>query len=822
MQQSTVPWKVSWGMNRTVVLTALALAPIHFGLAKLARALSYQDGSTVIWFSSGVFLVAVLLLGCRIWPALLLVDWLNNYLLFYPNNPSFSFLIAVIDITDPLVTAFLIRRFIKRSNPLERSQDIFKFVLLLMVNPVFSATFAMTALCAIGVTAWADFASAWRTWLMSVIAGMLIVAPVGLSWFHSFSVQNNAAKIDFTKPNPMAQSRSHSILELICLVLLVIAVSRAAFWSGYPIEYMMIPLLIWSTFRFGQRESTLLVLLISIISIFGTAHGFGSFARGSVSLSLGLLQSFICVLSSTTLVLGAVLAENRRANTKLKQANDELEHRVEERTAELREAKRLADRANQAKSEFLANMSHELRTPLNGILGYAQILRKKSLNPAEQKGIEIIYQCGSYLLTLINDVLDLSKIEARRMELFPKEFHFPSFLEGVIEMCRIKAEQKGITFSYQPDVPLPDGIHADEKRLRQVLINLLSNAIKFTDQGGVTFAVRIEPAIDSNAFPTSAGQNTKLLKIRFQIEDTGVGLASEQLEKIFLPFEQVGSAVKQTEGTGLGLAISQEIVRLMGSTIEVESEPGKGSIFRFDVVLPEAREWRTASRKMQFGEITGFEGEPRTILVVDDLWENRSVLRNLLEPIGFEIVEANHGEEGLTIAAQIRPDLIVTDLAMPIMDGLTMVSHLRQSAELCDVPIIASSASVFELNRQEAINAGCDDFVPKPVQADELLEKLQHQLQLQWIFRSQALSSKPVVLPSTATEPILPPPAELVSLYEAVQRCRVVAIQAEAQRIRQLDARYCAFADQVSALADEFEMDAIAQLIQPHLSNALS
>jgi len=277
----------------------------------------------------------------------------------------------------------------------------------------------------------------------------------------------------------------------------------------------------------------------------------------------------------------------RESFNKLERTNEQLEIRVEERTVELKEAKINADAANKAKSEFLANMSHELRTPLNGILGYAQILQgSKNMTEKEHKGIGIIDQCASHLITLINDILDLSKIEDQKMELHPEPFHFSSFLEGVADICRIKAEQKNINFNYKFDHNLPIGVESDEKRLRQVLINLLGNAIKFTNSGEVNFEVSL---VDNQE--TEVNQHQKYYIVRFKIIDTGVGMTEAQLEKIFLPFEQVGNIQKQSEGTGLGLTISQQIVGLMGSVLEVESFSGKGSRFWFDVEIPEAKEW---------------------------------------------------------------------------------------------------------------------------------------------------------------------------------------------------------------------------------------
>lgn len=383
----------------------------------------------------------------------------------------------------------------------------------------------------------------------------------------------------------------------------------------------------------------------------------------------------------------------------------------------LEEAYHKAEVANRTKSQFLANMSHELRTPLNGILGYAQIFsRDKSLTHKQQEGIRIIQRSGEYLLSLINDILDLSKIEAQHMELHPTDFNLIAFLQAVNELIDIRAKQKGISFIYEPLSQLPQIVHTDEKRLRQILINLLGNAIKFTEHGGVTFKMKY--------------QTNQLI---FYIEDTGIGIAAKDLDIIFEPFQQISNSLNdKTEGTGLGLSITKKLITMMSGELTVTSELGKGSQFSISLPITAIQHSLTESSTKKKAIITGFTGAKKKILVIDDKWENRSVIVNLLTPLGFEIIEANNGQEGLEKLNQILPDLIMTDLVMPVMDGFEFVRQIKKMPQFDSIPIIALSASFLEYKPKSDVEYAA--FIPKPFQVDDLLTNLQQQLNLTWIY----------------------------------------------------------------------------------------
>ncbi|OQW91486.1 MAG: hypothetical protein BWK79_16735 [Beggiatoa sp. IS2] len=488
----------------------------------------------------------------------------------------------------------------------------------------------------------------------------------------------------------------------------------------------------------------------------------------------------------------------------LQEVVEERTEQLTKRNAELAVARDQAMAANKAKSAFLANMSHELRTPLNGILGYSQIFnRDKNLTPQQREGIHIIQRSGEYLLTLISDILDLSKIEAGKIELYPTDFHFKQFLKGIADLFTMRAMQKNIEFIYDFSERLPEGIHADEKRLRQVLINLLSNAIKFTEKGRVRFKVDFY-------------RN----KTYFKIEDTGIGIAESDLEKIFLPFQQTGEATYRSEGTGLGLSITKTLVEMMGGQLCVESILGQGSSFwmELDLTLATTSFAETAVPPTVIGyQIpVGINITRYKILVIDDKRENCLMLINSLTPLGFDVIEAEGGQIGISKTLEFQPDIIITDLMMPEMDGFETTRQIRAISEFKEIPIIAASASVFEHHHQESINAGCNDFLAKPIREESLFNTLEKYLKLSWIYeqpKSQPIESAENDIKDDA----VPSSAQATVLHEYAMLGEIDNILDYVEQLEQTNPELKFFIHQVRELTDNFDIDQLRTLTQKYM-----
>lgn len=387
----------------------------------------------------------------------------------------------------------------------------------------------------------------------------------------------------------------------------------------------------------------------------------------------------------------------------------------------LEQAKEAAESANRAKTEFLASISHELRTPMNAILGFTQILQRETdMSLRHREFLNSIRRSGSHLMTLIDDLLDLSKIESGRLEIARSIFGFGDFLESIAEMFVLRARQKGLNFRFQKADPLPDFVFGDEKRLRQVLINLLSNAVKFTEQGQAEFRVfhRDDAA-------------------RFEIQDTGPGIADRDLERIFAPFERLEYHASG-EGSGLGLAISKRLVELMQGRLEVRSELGQGSLFLITLPLPTAS--RGSARKVSRQPVAGYEGETRRILMVDDNPDNLTILRAVLDTVGFATETAESGREALEKFEVFHPDLMLVDLVMPEMDGTETVQRLRATERGQAIKVVAVTANAFEDTRRMCLASGFDDFITKPLDMDDLFDLIQAGLGLTWRYAAEDAS----------------------------------------------------------------------------------
>jgi signal transduction histidine kinase/CheY-like chemotaxis protein len=537
---------------------------------------------------------------------------------------------------------------------------------------------------------------------------------------------------------------------------------------------------------------------------------------------------------------------------------DEIELRlaaqkVGQLNTELAKAKESAEVANVAKSTFIANMSHELRSPLNVILGFAQLMKKsQSLAPEHRENISIITRSGEHLLTLINQVLNLSKIEAGRTTLNTTNFDLYRLLDDLEDMFQLKADERNLQLIFERSPDVPQYVRTDEVKLRQVLINLLNNAIKFTKKGGVTLKVKSQNPLgappDSGTYlPNLAQSNVKSedntsscsfpilnSQLHFEIEDTGSGISPDELETIFEAFVQSQAGRESQEGTGLGLPIARKFVQLMGGEITVSSEVGCGTIFQFDISISIVDtadiEPKPATRRI----IALEPNQPRyRILIVDDQWSNRQLLVKLLSPLGFELKEAKNGKEAIEVWDEWKPHLIWMDMRMPVMDGYEATREIKaremarwgngemerlsnsksknQTAQ--STAIIALTASTFEEEQALVLSAGCDDFVRKPFCEAAIWDAMNKHIGVRYVYDEPANEVDQTQIEAAAlTADAL---AALSNSWITELHQAVAAADSELafNLIQQIEANHATLAKALSKLVDDFEFEKIESWI---------
>lgn len=782
---------------RLIVINICLTIAYVIGVKLSLNLASLNKEVAAIWLPSGMTLAAVLLFGSKVFPAIIFGSLIGHFNGLDSLKPLSNFIVnntAMIlgNCLQPLFASLVIKKYSNIQTLFSQINSIIIFILAGFFSPIISASIIVTTSCLTDLYPWGKYWIYWLTlWIASGLTH-LIFTPV----FLINKIQSN--------PRKNIQSKHRLLLRLFVLFGTIL-IFWITFLKNNPVEYFLLLLLIITVFTLGKQVSIILVVVVSSAAIIATNLKLGPFVKASITESLLLLQSFIGVLSVTSLVLSAIIDEKEQATKKLELTLVNLENTVNQRTLELARAKEKAEIANQAKSVFIANMSHELRSPLNAILGFSQLmLRTQDIPNDLYENAGIIYRSGDYLLSLINNILDLSKIEAGKTTFNPKDFNLHQLLNDLEDILHLRATSAGLKLLFQGYENVPSYICTDEVKLRQVLINLVSNAIKFTSEGQITV----------NVFQGDR-ETTDVFNLHFQVRDTGVGIAPAEIPKLFDAFTQAQAGKEMQEGTGLGLAISQKFVQLMGGDISVESELGKGTTFQFYIQAKLGRETNTKSLK-ECPIVLALAPEQPTykILTVDDKSINRQLLIKLLEPLGFDVKEASNGKEAIAIWDEWEPHLILMDMRMPVMDGYEATKHIKSTTKGNATAIIAVTASVLEEEKAIVLSAGCDDFVRKPFTEQTIFDALAKHLGVKYIYAETSLPKSEELTENVLTSAQLNCLSKelITALYEA-------AIEADSQIVLQLIGEIpqteTVLIQSLTKLVHQFDFEPIINLIEP-------
>jgi signal transduction histidine kinase/ActR/RegA family two-component response regulator len=658
-------------LRRFSTLPAMAgLALLYFSAAKLSLHLASVNASaSPVWAPTGIALAGLLIFGYRTWPGIFLGAFLVNALT--AGNIWTSLFIATGNTLEALCGAWLVNRFANGAGAFDRSQDVFKFTLAVVVGSLLAPTIGVTSLAISGFAAWANYSTIWLTWWLGDSTGALIVAPLLVVW--SRGTWRFSAKRD---------------LEAILLLLLLVIMGEVVFggWfpisaKNYPISFLCGPVLIWAAFRLAQRETATGVLLLSAIAIWGTLHGFGPFVMESENQSLLIMNTSSAVLAVTALALSAAMSERKRAEAAIEQQ------------------KMAVEAANRTKDNFLAMLSHELRTPLTPVLATLDALETVSMHPDDSKAaLSMIRRNVEIESQLIDDLLDLTRIAKDKLQLNFEQIDAHQAIQNVAEICQMEAQARRI----RVHLNLGAGEHhitADTAKFQQIIWNLLKNAIKFTSENGeITIA--------------TANPSSQLLTIA--LRDTGIGMEAEIIERIFDPFEQGDQSMRRRfGGLGLGLAISKSLAQAHGGSLSASSEGrGYGSTFTFTLKTASPPTHQTIEPKAIPAAARSLR-----ILLVDDHQDTCTALERLLVRRGHLVAATHNMRSAMEAAGRNQFDLLISDIALPDGTGMELMACLRAISGLRGIAI-----SGFGMNGdiEKSLRAGFSEHLVKPVKLEKL------------------------------------------------------------------------------------------------------